>query len=383
MNKVKAKFYPQIDATLDYNSTDYELNELLSNDKYNEESMDYTIKLRQSIYNQETYTKLALEKKRFEITELKLNLGFQELSKDVYTTYINAFKSKNKIELLVSYLEFNKQKFNAIQKRFEMNLTDKMEFLRTKVDYDRSKINLDQEKKIFNNHILKLKQQTSLDSVELPTLNFKTFDIGLFEDILTYDNKYIENNLDLLNLRKGIEFTELETSNARSAHYPKLDFDASYTKYDSNDITTDYENRKRFSIQLKIPIYQGGSVSSNIKSLKLKEQAALEDYKFRLKELELENNELEANIQASIKSLNIYKEAFLSSKSYLEFVTLGYENGLKSIVDLIDAKNKMLEMKFEYLQTIEEFISSYIKFMILNNNLDEIEKLDQLFERND
>lgn len=384
LNQIKARFYPQLDMSLDYSNTDFERNELVnaSTMKFNEESIDYSIRLKQSIYNDETYTKLALEKKRVEISDLQLNIEFHELSKDVYATYINAFKAKNKIEVLIAYVEFNKQKFKSIKKRFEMNLTDKMEFLKAKVDFDRAKINLEKEKKILNNHILKLKQQTSLEFVELPILDFKTFDISLFENILDTDYAYLENNLDILNLKKGIEFSKLETSNARSLHYPKLDFDASYTKYDSDDSTTDYENRKRFSLQLKIPIFQGGSVYSKVKSLKFKEKAALEDYELRIKELELEHNELKANIKASIESLNIYKEALVSSESYLKFVTLGYENGLKSIVDLLDSKNKMLEMKFEYLQSIEEFISSYINFMILNNNLEEIEKLDQLFKSN-
>ena len=39
----------------------------------------------------------------------------------------------------------------------------------------------------------------------------------------------------------------------------------------------------------------------------------------------------------------------------------------------------MHEMKFEYLQTIEEFITSYMKFMIINNRLEDIKKLDELF----
>lgn len=383
INQVISRLYPQISGSVDYSDTDYNINELqnVRNRDINEVSLDYTLSLKQSIYDHEIYTKLDLERKRVELFDIKVQLQSLELSNEVLNTYFEALKSKNKIDLLNAYLRFNEQKLEAVQKRFDMNLSDKMELLKTKVDLNRSKIDLAKEKKLFEVYLLNLKQQTSLENIDIPEIDFENFDLSFFEDKQSMEkNKedYLYNNLQLLQAKKGIELSELTIDNARSVHYPKLSFDARYTAYNSDDITTDYENYKRLMVSLQIPLYQGGAAQSRVRSSKLAKKASVEDLEVARKEIELKYNEIVAKIDASIKSTNVYKEALESSKSYLEFVTLGYENGLKSIIDLLEAENKLHEIKYEYIQNIQEFVQSYVEFLIITNNLGKLDKVDNL-----
>lgn len=386
LNQFISRYYPQIDLTIDYNDTDFEYNELSNRSNYDitEKSLDYTLSLRQSLYNHETDTKLNVERKRVELYKIKLKREKQELSKDVFNSYLLALNSKNKIELLNAYLLSNKQKLVAIEKRYKMSLSSKMDLLESTVELNRSKIDLIKEKKLFKTYLLKLEQLTNMQDIKLPTINLENFEIGSIinkKDLLKNKDSYLKNNLEYIESNKAIQLSNLELLNAKSSHYPTLDFDARYTKYVSDAITSDYENSMKFSVKLKIPLYSGGYVSSKIKSSKIMQKASQEDLEVVKNNLTLKYDELLSLLNTSIRSVDLYKEALSSSKSYLEFISLGYENGLKSSIDLHEAKNKVFEIKYEYIKNIQEFIGVYVDYLILNNDIERLNKIDNIITK--
>ena len=386
INQWISKYYPQINGTIDYNNFDYELNEYsLSADKDREElSLDYSVSLQQSLINHETNTKVDLEKQKLTISEIKLQRQKQELSQEVFQSYMAAVNSQNKIELLKSYLNYNEQKLEAVDKRFALKISSKMDLLQSQVEVSRSKIDLVKEQKLLQSYLLKLKQLTNMDNIELPKIDFEHFEIDSLvqkQDFLNNKKVYLENNLEYMQSNATIKLLNLEVINAKSAHYPKLDFDARYTKYDSDSDTTDYENSMRWSIKLQIPLYSGGYTSSRVKTTQLNQKATYEDLEVVKKSLTLQYDELISLLNTSIQGVDVYKEALISAKSYLEFITQGYDNGLKSSIDLYEAQSKVFEIRYEYIQNIQEFIKVYVDYLILNNDIEKLTKIDDIIKK--
>ncbi|MGB3751628.1 MAG: TolC family protein [Arcobacteraceae bacterium] len=387
LNQWSSKYYPQVDFTVDYNTFDYETN---NNASYNpgtnelERSLDYTLALRQSIYNHETTTKIALERKRVYLSEVQLQREKQELSQEVFKAYMIALNSQNKIDLLKAYLGHNEQKLEAIQKRYKLTISSKMDLLESKVEVSRSKIDLIKEEKLLKTYLLKLKQLTNLEDIQLPKIDFENFEISslINDDDLSQDaDTYLENNLEYIQSNETIKLLNLEIQNAKSGHYPTLDFDARYTLFDSDSETTDYENSLRWSIKLNIPLYSGGYTSSRVTSSQINQKASYEDLEVVKKDLSLRYDELLSLLNTSIRSVDVYKEALISSKSYLDFILQGYDNGLKSSIDLYDAKSKVFEIKYEYTKNIQEFIQVYVDYLILNNDIEKLSQIDDIIKK--
>jgi len=387
LNQWSSKYYPQIDFTVDYNTFDYETNNNASFNPGTEElerSLDYTLALRQSIYNHETRTKVELERKRIYLSEVQLQREKQELSQEVFKAYMIALNSQNKIDLLKAYLGYNEQKLEAIQKRYKLTISSKMDLLESQVEVSRSKIDLIKEEKLLKTYILKLKQLTNLENIELPKIDFENFEISslINDDDLSQDaDTYLENNLEYIQSNETIKLLNLEIQNAKSAHYPTLDFDARYTLFDSDSSTTDYENSLRWSIKLNIPLYSGGYTSSRVTSSQINQKASYEDLEVVKKDLTLRYDELLSLLNTSIRSVDVYKEALVSSKSYLEFISQGYDNGLKSSIDLYEAKSKVFEIKYEYTKNIQEFIQVYVDYLILNNDIEKLSQIDDIIKK--
>jgi outer membrane protein TolC len=79
--------------------------------------------------------------------------------------------------------------------------------------------------------------------------------------------------------------------------------------------------------------------------------------------------------------MSVYNDALLSAKTYEESINLGYKNSLKSIIDVYEARNKIFEIEAEYIQNIQNFIDSYVGFLILTDNLDNLSLIDTIIKK--
>lgn len=381
INQVKSRFYPQVNFSLSYNKMDYTENYFSK--EVEEQTTEYAITLRQMIYNHESYTSLDVEKKKVELYGLKMEAYKKELSKVLIKSYMEALKSKNKIRLLEGYMKFYEEKFHMAQNKYELNLLDKTEFLKTKVELEKIKIEMIKEKNLYSLYEGKLKRLTNLEDIEIPSIQSKYINISFFPDIAflkQIKSEKIIQNLDLIQANKSIELSLLETKNASSGHLPKLLFDARYTKYNTDDSTVDYEDYKKYTLELQIPLYQGGATVSKVQSMKLLEKAYREDYEKVKKDLEIEFDDLIGKMESAYENIKVYKEAIEATQSYLDFVSLGYEKGLKNSTEFLEAKNKMLDLEYEYVQNIEEYINVYTSLMVLSGDVEKLDMIDEVIK---
>lgn len=382
LNTIYAKLYPQIDATVSYSKTDYERNHNLNylDPSVREKSTDLGLTLSQVLYNQSLFSQIDVEETRVKLYSYTFDIEKQKLASDTLDIYMNVLNSKNKISLLKANLDYVEQNLKMVEEKFSMNLVTKMDYLKVNVEYQKSKINLLQEEKTYDIALKKLKDITKLDNIEIPDINLDSLSDNFIDSILKVidDNSSIEKNLDILQSRKAVEMTSYDVKSAKAEHLPSLDFSASYTEYIANDETSDYENYGRAMVRLRIPIFSGGAISSKVASKELVKKATQEDLKTTLDDTGVKLDESINKLKFNLGTIKMYKDALISGQTYLDSVQLAYENGLKSIVDLYDAKNKLFEIKYEYIKSIHEMANSYVEFLILTNNLDRLDLIDNL-----
>jgi len=213
--------------------------------------------------------------------------------------------------------------------------------------------------------------------LDISTISKNTID-NLHKNVT--ENINFENNLDIQLAQLTIKISKNDLDSSFSQHYPKINFDAVYTKYDSDDKTSDYENTQRMVLSLKVPIYQGGYVNSKVTASKLNLKAANEDLKDAQENIQAQYDELLAQLTSSIETVVLYKDTLESTKLYLDSVSLGYQNGLKSIIDLNDASYKLHEVEYKYIENLYTMMDSYIGLLILTNNFDKLELLNNLLK---
>ncbi|MFA7083824.1 MAG: TolC family protein [Arcobacteraceae bacterium] len=383
VEQVKAELYPQISASLSYSDTRHEYNRLRQYKDYyiTEKSTDYNISLSQVIYNPEIMTRIESEKVRVKLSEVDNLIKKQELAQVVLKAYLDVLKSKNKLTLIESYVQYNRFQFDLIEKKFKMNLATKMDYLQAKVDLDTSNLELNKEQGLFKVYKIKLTNIIGKTDLIIPNFNLLQSNYALLKEmqnIVSNKEKYI-TNLEIQQAQFGIEVTKKDIDSAYSGHLPKLNFDMSYTKFDSTATTPDYENTQRAMVTLRIPLYQGGLVDAKINEAKLNYKAANADYNEVENEIKARHDELLTMFSTSIYSVGLYKETLETTQLYLDSVIMGVDNGLKSIVDVQDAKYKLNEVQYKYIENVYNMMDAYIGLLIVTNNFEELRLLDKVF----
>lgn len=382
INQEESQLYPQINLSATYKKTEYESNP--TKDMTEQGLITYSLTARQSIYNPEVLSRIEMQGSRSKYSDVKVEYEKEELAQQLFKTYLDILKSHNKIELLKSYLEYNRSKLEELVKKFDMDMSNKMDLLQMRVEYSSAEIELDKEKKLFEVYSLKFKNYIGDIPYELPKIES---DKILLETIKQMKNQVVSVNdlqksLRVQQAQAALHVSQAEIENAKSGHMPKLTFDAVYNKYDTDTPTVDapYNTLKYAMVSLSLPIYGGGYVSSKVDSSKLMKKAANEDLENAKKEVQVFYDEYLAIFEASSQSVTMYKDALTSAELYLEAIEQGYKYGLKSIIDLNDAKNKLNEVKYKYVENLYSLVDSYIGLLMVTNNFKELNLLDKLVE---
>ncbi|MFA5455067.1 MAG: TolC family protein [Sulfurimonas sp.] len=382
INQEDAQLYPQINVSASYKKSEYVSNP--SNNTTRQGLISYSFMARQAVYNPDVYTRVDLQESRSKYSQTRAELEKEKLAQDLFNVYIDVLKSKNKINLLESYLEYNKSKLEELTKRYELNLSNKMDLLQMRVEYASAQIELDKENKLFNVYNLKFKQYIGETAYELPKMESNKQISDTIEQMKqrVVSDERLQESLKIRQAQAAVEVSKADVQNAKAGHLPKVTFDMSYTKYGTDTPTVDaaYNSISYAMLSLNLPIYSGGYVSSKVDSAKLMYMASNEDLEKVKKETQVAYDEYLAIFEASAQSVSMYNDAFQSAELYVKAIEQGYEHGLKSIIDLNDAKNKLYEVKYKYIENIYEMVNSYIGLLMVTDNFKDIGLLDKLVE---
>lgn len=382
INQEKAALYPQINFSSFYKKGEMEQNP--AKNMIRQGLFNYTLSAHQSIYDAEIYSRIDLQKSRSKHQEIRTELQKKELAQELFGSYLDLLKSRNRISLLEAYLEYNQTRVKELEYRFDMNLANKMDLLEMQVERDVAKIELQKERKLFNVYSLKFQNLIGDTKYKLPEVRSRE---SVEETISLMEGKIIakesvEESLYVKQAEAALMVSASELENAKDGHMPKVSFDASYSIFDTDTPTIDapFNFTRYVMLNVNLPIFSGGATESRIDSSKLLYQAALEELHSTKKEIRVMYEEYMARFFASMESVSMYNNAYSSAELYVDAIEQGYEHGLKSVTDLNDAKHKLYEVRFKYIENIYELVHSYVGACIVTDNFEDISLLDQLIE---
>lgn len=146
---------------------------------------------------------------------------------------------------------------------------------------------------------------------------------------------------------------------AQDGHLPTLDLTASTgisdTSYSGSKTRgaagTQYDDsnmgQNKVGLSFSLPIYQGGMVNSQVKQAQYNFVGASEQLESAHRSVVQTVRSSFNNINASISSINAYKQAVVSAQSSLDAMEAGYSVGTRTIVDVLDATTTLYNAKQE------------------------------------
>jgi len=112
---------------------------------------------------------------------------------------------------------------------------------------------------------------------------------------------------------------------------------------------------------LQIPLYQGGAISSKARQAVLNKQKAINDVEIARRQTDLETQRAFFNLSTSIAQVKAFEQALISSQSQLDSTKLGYEVGVRTSVDVLNAQQQLYSAKRDLLQARYAYLVNIIR----------------------
>lgn len=173
--------------------------------------------------------------------------------------------------------------------------------------------------------------------------------------------------------RLRVESAEREVSASSSDYFPKLYFESGASWNDNLDGVRGRNNDAWAMLRLKYDIYQGGVRSARERSAQLArmetglQQASLE------RELRRDAEQSWYAMESAVKRVEFLENYTLSSEQTVRAYDQQFKIGQRSLSDLLDAENELLNARLQYLRVIKELSLSRLQVLHYTGSM-----LDQL-----
>jgi len=139
------------------------------------------------------------------------------------------------------------------------------------------------------------------------------------------------------------EIAVREYQRARAAHLPTLDLVASHNRNTRPSVSVERTEANSVGVQLDMPLYQGGYVSSRTRetaALRIKADSDLEEAR---RAAALAAREAYLGVTSGMAQVQALEAAQTSSTSSLEANRLGYKVGVRINIDVLNAQSQLAE----------------------------------------
>lgn len=365
INEARSPLLPQLGLGADYTYS----NGYRDANGVNSNATSASLQLTQTLFDMSKWRALTLQEKSAGIQDVTFQTDQQTLILNTASAY---FKVLNAIDVL-SYTQAQKQaiyrQLDQTTQRFNVGLVAITDVQNARSQYDTVLANEVTARNDLDNAVEELRQVTGNYYPELASLNVDSFKTDKPQPVNALLKEAENRNLTLLQARLSQDLAREQIRQAQDGHLPTLDLtastgvsDTSYSgsktrggtagsQYDDSEM-----GQNKVGLSFSLPIYQGGMVNSQVKQAQYNFVGASEQLESAHRSVVQTVRSSFNNINASISSINAYKQAVVSAQSSLDAMEAGYSVGTRTIVDVLDAtttlynaKQQLANARYNYL----------------------------------
>ncbi|MDZ4142834.1 MAG: TolC family outer membrane protein [Methylotenera sp.] len=335
-----------------------------SNGRNSFESYNYGVEARQPVFRKQNLVQMDQTRTQVSQADKQYNLSQQTLILRTTQAYFDVLIAQDKIDLIVAQKAAILSQLEQAKATFEVGTATITDVNEAQARYD---LIVAQEIAAVNEHQI-AKRSVEAITGEIPDrLATAKSDLQvkhIEQTMQDWQQVAVQNNLNIAIQQDALKLAEQEVERMRAGHLPTLDAVASYTDNYSNGSANGFGNELKnttIGLQLQIPLYQGGAVSSRTRQAVLNKQKALDDIEIARRQTDLETQRAYLNLSTTIAQVKALEQALLSSQSQLDSTSLGYEVGVRTSVDVLNAQQQFYSAKRDLLQARYNYLVNIIR----------------------
>lgn len=341
----------------------------------------YGVDARQPIYRKQNLVQMDQAATQVSQADKQLYLSQQSLILRTTQVYFEVLIAQDKIDLIIAQKAAILSQLDQAKATFEVGTATITDVNEAQARYD---LILAQENAAVNEYEIAKRSVQAITGDIPQTLAPVKADIKT-NAIMQSMDKWLEvaaqNNLNIQIQQDTLKYSEQEIERAKAGHLPTLDAVASYSdNYASGSVSVfgagNELKTSSIGLQLQIPLYQGGATTSRVRQAVLNKQKALNDVEFARRQAELETQRAYLNLNTSIAQVKAYEQALISSQSQVDSTKLGYEVGVRTSVDVLNAQQQFFSAKRDLLQSRYNYLVNIIRLKAASGVVAELDLAD-------
>lgn len=351
--------------------------EIDSNDDDRFTSSALNLSARQAVYDKSRYASYEQAQARSKAGEALYQEASQEVFNRILEAYFEVARQENQLRLTRQQKTATEGLVKQTRRLFEAGdgtITDTEEA--------QARLDLISAQEIEDLARLQAAFRTLSGRTGMPVTSILAMNENLPETPLLPNSENLEywqelarNNSPKLYARKaGIEIAEAELNIQRAGNYPTLALVSDVNRAEQDNLQQDARSQSAYylGLTLDMPIYSGGGVIASSRKSEYQLSGALSDMDNERQKLseEIERNYL-GTTSGYLRSKAL-KTAVRSNQRALESAEKGYQAGIRSTVDILNAQQTLFATRRDFLNSKLVMLQSYVGLYVLSGRMERI-----------
>ncbi len=355
----RALWLPRLDASINA-ATNRWNPEPGATDDYRSQS--YTLRLSQTLYNRADRVQLDQAQERVAQAEAAYGVVQQSIILDVAQRYFDVLAATDDLEFTRAEKAAIGRQLEQARQRFDVGLTAITDVQEAQARYDSAVSRQITARNRLDSAIEALTELTGDGSVELNPLSQE---IPLLtpqpNDIEAWVQAARENNLQLRVARHAAKVAQEEIKRRAAGHYPSLSLVGSYQRSETEAARYVDNDLASLSLQLNLPIYQGGGISSRTRQARYQYRQASDELERQLRSTLRTTRDAWRAVISAISRVQALEQALASSRTALQATEAGFEVGTRTIVDVLNVQQELFRTRRDHATAHYDYLLATLR----------------------
>ena len=329
------------------------------------DSSTYTVQLTQPLFRGQSFAAYAQGKSAVTQAEAELAIARQDLILRTTQTYFDVLAAEDN-------LEFSKTEKAAIAGQRELAERNFTVGNATIVDVHeaRSRYDLAAAQEVTADNNLKVKQEALTTVINAPAPSIARLAPNLQlqspdpQNMQFWAKAALDQNPRIKVQEQLLNIANEEVSRSRAGHYPTLDFVASHNYTKSGNVyvpgIAEYSSNQ-VGLQVQVPLFSGGGTQSKVRESLAREDQTRQGLEQTKRQTIQQAREAYLAVTGGVAQVKALEQAQVSTRKALESTQLGYETGVRTGVDVLNAQRDLYRTQRDLAQARYTYLLSRLR----------------------
>ncbi|MDT8310249.1 MAG: TolC family outer membrane protein [Methylophaga sp.] len=355
-----ALFLPEIDLSADTSKVRTETSSVRFAGETDSVDQGYTLSLVQPLYRRESFVEDRQADIAISGATAQYQVAEQDLIVRVADAYFEVLGVKDDLQFAKAEREAISKQLEEAQQRFEVGLTTITDVSEAQAAFDIANAAVIAAENALANSRELLRETTGQypDSLS-PLAKVTPLVRPEPKSIEQWSEAALVNNPSLQVVGSEVDFARENIALQRSGHYPTLDIVAqkNYRSQSETNISGGSQTHQELvGLQFNLPIYAGGAVNSRTREAGFRLDEVMQTEEQQRRAVMRQTREAYNSVLSGISQVQALEQAVRSNEKALESTQAGFEVGIRTTVDVLNARRELFSARRDYARSRYQYI---------------------------